>query len=244
MSDPCLSWASEEGHGRAAAPTLMAAWTAAGATMQIDDRARDARRARSRSARSPRRSRSAAAPSRTRRWTASTTPDGVIYDGDGVNLISPIDEFNAPVGAGAVPETAAAMFPAAADPRRRRPLAVRLVPAGSTSPAASSARSSRRRFRRRRDAPGLRGDAHDDLRAAHRRLRGRHDAGRAHRDARDLSAQQVAGRRRSHDPRRLLAGPHRLHAAPRGLDDRRLRAERHVLGPARAPSTSASSCSS
>ena len=82
-------------------------------------------------------------------------------------------------------------------------------------------------------SPGLRDDAHHDLRAAHRRLRDRHDAGRAHRDARDVHAHEVAGRRGSHDRRRLLAGPRRLHAASRGLDDRRLRAERHVLGPAR-----------
>src|SRR6185312_16009645 len=32
--DPCLAWAVEEGHGRAAAPTLFAAWTQAGTAMQ------------------------------------------------------------------------------------------------------------------------------------------------------------------------------------------------------------------
>ena len=35
---------------------------------------------------------------RTRRSICRATPDGVVYDGD--ELVSPIDEFNAPVGAG------------------------------------------------------------------------------------------------------------------------------------------------
>ena len=42
----------------------------------------------------------------------SKTPDGKIYDTDGTTLLSPIDEFNAPVGA-ALCQTDSAMFPAA-----------------------------------------------------------------------------------------------------------------------------------
>src|SRR5262249_29389246 len=33
-SDPCFSWPAEEGHGRAAVPEMMAAWTMAGTDMK------------------------------------------------------------------------------------------------------------------------------------------------------------------------------------------------------------------
>ena len=48
-------------------------------------------------------------------WDGVTLPDGKIYESDGATLISPIDEFNAPVG-GALCETGSAMFPAAQIP--------------------------------------------------------------------------------------------------------------------------------
>ena len=71
------------------------------------------------------------------------------------------------------------MFPAAAIPGTDG-----LLPYGSCLRLDVAGGDPRRdlqdRLRRRRDAPGLRDDAHDDLRAAHRRLRDRHDAGRAH----------------------------------------------------------------
>ncbi|MEO6773432.1 MAG: hypothetical protein ABI467_10495 [Kofleriaceae bacterium] len=109
-SDPCLSWATEEGHGRAAAPVLIDAWTAAGANMQ----ASVAMEMVSRSIEvgpkpetfTIRNGALAYAP-----FDLTRTPDGVIYDSAG-NLVSPIDEFNAPVGA-ALCQDVAAMFPAA-----------------------------------------------------------------------------------------------------------------------------------
>ncbi len=109
-TDPCLSWATVEGHGRAAVPFLMTAYTAAGANMQSTlelamlSRSIDT------------------GPDPTtfsirdgalayRAFDLSMPPDGVIYDGNGA-LISPIDEFNAPVGAGLC-ESDQPMFPAA-----------------------------------------------------------------------------------------------------------------------------------
>jgi hypothetical protein len=108
--DPCLSWATEEGHGRAAAPLLMAAWTAAGADMkssvELEMVSRSIEVAPNPETFTIRDGALAYAP-----FDSTKTPDGVIYDGTGA-LISPIDEFNAPVGAGLCQE-ATAMFPAA-----------------------------------------------------------------------------------------------------------------------------------
>ena len=110
-SDPCLNWAQEEGHGRAAASILMSAWTAAGTNMQASVEMEMV-------------SRSIEVGPKPETFTIrggalayapfdlTKTPDGKVYDADGSTLLSPIDEFNAPVGA-ALCETDTAMFPAA-----------------------------------------------------------------------------------------------------------------------------------
>ncbi len=109
-SDPCLSWATEEGHGRAAAPLLMGAWIAAGADMkssiEMEMVTRSIEVGPKPETFTIRDGALAYAP-----FDLTKTPDGKIYDGSGA-LISPIDEFNAPVGAGLCQE-ATAMFPAA-----------------------------------------------------------------------------------------------------------------------------------
>ena len=108
--DPCLSWATEEGHGRAASPILMDAWTAAGANMQTSVEMEMVSRSIEVGPKPEtftiRNGALAYAP-----FDLSKTPDGVISDNAG-NLISPIDEFNAPVGA-ALCQDVSAMFPAA-----------------------------------------------------------------------------------------------------------------------------------
>ena len=110
--DPCLSWLSAEGHGRVALPTLRAAWTAAGTAMKE----------------------SIALSMVTRSIELGPYPDTFkIRDGaleyapfditrmpdrqvwNGNQIISPIDEYNAPSGA-ALCETETALFPAAAMP--------------------------------------------------------------------------------------------------------------------------------
>jgi neutral ceramidase len=111
MSDPCFSWATEEGHGRAAASILMDAWTAAGANMQssveMEMVSRSIEVGPKPETFSIRGGALSYAP-----FDLSKTPDGKIYDTDGTTLLSPIDEFNAPVGA-ALCQTDSAMFPAA-----------------------------------------------------------------------------------------------------------------------------------
>ncbi|MEP6864220.1 MAG: hypothetical protein ABJE66_26610 [Deltaproteobacteria bacterium] len=110
MGDPCLSWATEEGHGRAASPILMDAWTAAGANMQssveMEMVSRSIEVGPKPETFTIRNGALAYAP-----FDLAKTPDGVIYDNAGA-LVSPIDEFNAPVGA-ALCQDVAAMFPAA-----------------------------------------------------------------------------------------------------------------------------------
>ncbi|HEY6035728.1 MAG TPA: hypothetical protein VIV58_15745 [Kofleriaceae bacterium] len=111
MGDPCLSWATEEGHGRAAAPILMDAWTAAGASMQASVEMEMVTRSIEVGPKPEtftiRDGALAYAP-----FDLAKTPDGKIYEDDGATLVSPIDEFNAPVGA-ALCQDVAAMFPAA-----------------------------------------------------------------------------------------------------------------------------------
>ncbi|MEO8549200.1 MAG: hypothetical protein ABI678_04485, partial [Kofleriaceae bacterium] len=108
-TDPCFGWASEEGHGRAAAPILMDAWTAAGANMQasveLEMVSRSIEVGPKPETFTIRDGELAYAP-----FDLTKKPDGVVYDGD--KLVSPIDEFNAPVGA-ALCQEATAMFPAA-----------------------------------------------------------------------------------------------------------------------------------
>ena len=110
-NDPCLPWAVEEGHGRAAVATLMTAWTAAGASMkdslELEMLTRSIDTGPAPETSTIRDGALSYAP-----FDLAKTPDGKIYDGSGA-LISPIDEFNAPVGA-ALCESETAMFPAAA----------------------------------------------------------------------------------------------------------------------------------
>jgi neutral ceramidase len=114
--DPCFLWLKEEGHGRAAAATMMAAWTAAGATMrdsiELEMLTRSVESGPKPSTFSIRDGALAYAP-----FDLERLPDGVIYEGGATSgaVASPIDEYNAPVGA-ALCETKNAMFPAAAIP--------------------------------------------------------------------------------------------------------------------------------
>ncbi|HEY5945993.1 MAG TPA: hypothetical protein VIV40_10910 [Kofleriaceae bacterium] len=108
--DPCFLWSKEEGHGRAAAPTMMAAWTAAGANMrdsiELEMLTRSVETGPKPETFTIRDGALKYAP-----FDSTRLPDGVIYNGSAV--ASPIDEYNAPVGA-ALCESETAMFPAAA----------------------------------------------------------------------------------------------------------------------------------
>ena len=139
----------------------------------------------------------------------------MVYDGTGA-VISPIDEFNAPVGAGLCEDTTA-MFPAAAIAGDDG-----ILPYGSCLQLDVAG-----------DILGQIFDIDFDVDATHpvcettrttiSALRiGDYVIGTMPGELTVLLAnylrEQVAGRRGAHDPRRLLAGPRRLHAAPRGLD--------------------------
>ena len=110
--DPCFLWAAEEGHGRAAVSTLKAAYDAAGAMMrdsiELEMLTRSVETGPKAATFGVRNSSLVYAP-----FDLERMPDGVIMNG--TTLASPVDEFNAPVGAGLC-ETANAMFPAAAIP--------------------------------------------------------------------------------------------------------------------------------
>lgn len=114
--DPCFQWLKEEGHGRAAAATMMAAWEAAGSAMrdsiEIEMLSRSIELGPSPETFRIRDGALAYAP-----FDLERLPDGVIYEGGASSgpVASPIDEFNAPVGA-ALCESRSAMFPAAAIP--------------------------------------------------------------------------------------------------------------------------------
>lgn len=111
-SDPCFSWTGEEGHGRAAVTELMAAWTAAGASMkdaiELEMLTRSVETGPFPETYSIRDGALAYAP-----FDLDRTPDGVVSEGG--KLASPIDEWNAPVGA-ALCEKPDPMFPAAQIP--------------------------------------------------------------------------------------------------------------------------------
>jgi hypothetical protein len=113
-SDPCLPWTAEEGHGRVAAPVMYAAWQAAGNAMQTDLALSMVTQSIETGPKPEtftiRNGALSYAP-----FDLNKTPDGVIYEADGVTLKSPIDEFDAPVGA-ALCQNTTAMFPAAAIP--------------------------------------------------------------------------------------------------------------------------------
>ena len=114
MSDPCFVWAAEEGHGRAAVTELMSAYTTAGTGMQdsleIEMITRSIETGPHPETFSIRDGALTYAPFDPLR----AAPDGVVYE-EGGKLKSPIDEFNAQVGAGLC-ETESPMFPAAAIP--------------------------------------------------------------------------------------------------------------------------------
>ncbi len=112
-SDPCFVWAVEEGHGKAAVGELMAAYNQAGAAMQdsleIEMVTRSIETGPKPETFTIRGGALKYAPFDPKRMM----PDGIVYDG--AELKSPIDEFNAQIGAGLC-ETEAPMFPAAAIP--------------------------------------------------------------------------------------------------------------------------------
>ena len=110
--DPCFSWTAEEGHGRAAGSIMAAAWEAAGANMrdsiELEMLTRSVETGPYPQTFKLRDGALTYAP-----FDLARMPDGQVYDGTAVR--SPIDEFNAPVGA-ALCEKEDAMFPAAAIP--------------------------------------------------------------------------------------------------------------------------------
>jgi hypothetical protein len=110
--DPCFVWLKAEGHGRAAASILMDAWTAAGTAMQdqlaLSMVTRSIELGPYAQTYQLRGGALTYAP-----FDLTRTADGRVWNGD--QLISPIDEYNAPVGA-ALCEGTEAMFPAAAMP--------------------------------------------------------------------------------------------------------------------------------
>lgn len=95
--DPCFEWLKSEAHGRVAAPIVHAAWQSAGAAMQTSIELEMLTRSVELGPR--------AETFTIRDGALEYAPfdderecDGQILDGSG-NIISPIDEFNAPVGA-------------------------------------------------------------------------------------------------------------------------------------------------
>jgi len=111
-SDPCFSWTSEEGHGRGAVTTLMAAYTAAGTQMkdslELEMVTRSIETGPFPETFSIREGTVTYAS-----FDNERLPDGAVMAGG--NLIPTVDEFNAQVGA-ALCETAEPMFPAAQIP--------------------------------------------------------------------------------------------------------------------------------
>jgi neutral ceramidase len=111
--DPCFEWLRAEGHGRVAAPQILAAWEAAGEDMQdalaLEMLTRSVELGPYAETFTIRDGALAYAP-----FDLLRDADGEIFDGDGA-LISPIDEYNAPVGA-ALCETETALFPIAVMP--------------------------------------------------------------------------------------------------------------------------------
>jgi neutral ceramidase len=111
-SDPCFAWTSEEGHGRGAIPTLMAAYAAAGGAMrdslELEMITRSIETGPFPQTFSIREG-ALTYPS----FQADRMPDGIVWEN---GVLSPvIDEFNAQVGAGLC-ETELPMFPAAQIP--------------------------------------------------------------------------------------------------------------------------------
>jgi neutral ceramidase len=110
--DPCFLWVKEEGHGRAAASTMMAAWTAAGANMKDSLELEMVTRSIETGPNPyPKAFSIRDGALAYGSMDGTTVPDGIIYDNAGA-IASPVDEYNAPIGA-ALCETKQAMFPAA-----------------------------------------------------------------------------------------------------------------------------------
>lgn len=111
-TDPCFSWLEAEGHGRAAADLLMAAWTSAGNAMETDIElsmvSRSVELGPYAETYQLRGGALTYAP-----FDLTRLPDRQVWNG--TQIISPIDEYNAPVGA-ALCENDTALFPAAAMP--------------------------------------------------------------------------------------------------------------------------------
>jgi neutral ceramidase len=95
--DPCWRWLKNEGNGRAAAPVLYAAWQAAGAAM-ADELALEMLTRSVPLGPDPQTFAVRAGALRYAAWDRYTPADRVIWDDQGL-LVSPVDEFNAPVGA-------------------------------------------------------------------------------------------------------------------------------------------------
>jgi neutral ceramidase len=111
--DPCLPFATIEGHGRVALSTLLAAWDAAGAslddTLELEMVTRSVELGPWHDTFTIRDGALAYAP-----WDLDRPADGVVFGDDGL-LQSPVDEFNAPVGA-VLCETDTPTFPVGAMP--------------------------------------------------------------------------------------------------------------------------------
>ena len=112
-SDPCFNYLQAEGNGRAAVPILMAAWTAAGTSMQSSIALSMVTRSIELGPK-PDTFAIRGGALRYAPFDLTRDADRTIYAGGGA-LASPIDEYNAPVGA-ALCEGDSAMFPAAAMP--------------------------------------------------------------------------------------------------------------------------------
>ncbi|HSK04570.1 MAG TPA: hypothetical protein VK932_25130 [Kofleriaceae bacterium] len=106
-TDPCFAWPAEEGHGIAARTQLMAAWTAAGAAMRDSIELEMVTRS-IETGPSPETFSIRGGALRYAAFDGKTPADGVVFDG--AALASPIDEFNAPVGA-ALCEGTSPVFP-------------------------------------------------------------------------------------------------------------------------------------
>ena len=111
-ADPCFLWLKEEGHGRAAVNTMMAAYQAAGQNMRDSiELEMMSRSIETGPSPDPKPYAIRGGALQYAKMDVTKIPDGVIYDSTGA-IASPIDEFNAPTGAGLC-ESETAMFPAA-----------------------------------------------------------------------------------------------------------------------------------
>ncbi len=111
-SDPCFSWTAEEGHGRGAVATLMAAYTSAGVVMKDSLELEMITRS-IETGPFPETFSIRGGTMTYANFDGTTKPDGVVFDGTA--LAPKIDEFNAQVGA-ALCQDAEPMFPAAQIP--------------------------------------------------------------------------------------------------------------------------------